>query len=134
MKYAFDMQGTLVSGDLKEPNTPIIELARALVAAGHEVYIVSAANEAARRDTSHVNVLRDLCARFAISNHGIFPAYFQHDPEEGRTARVGAAKTEVMRSIGADILFDDIPEIVEIVRAFDLIAIQVQGLHGKVSA
>ena len=124
MKYAFDMQGTLVSGDLEHPKPLMIALVRALVAAGHEVYIISACNQE-NRTVSPLNVLRNLCVRFSIPNHGIFLAYHEYGAEEGRTERAAQAKIDVMQIHDIRILFDDLPSIVEAVKRAGLEAVQV---------
>lgn len=122
--YGFDMQGTFVTGDLSRPRLEIIEIARALVAAGNIVYVISSAN-IANQQLKPLEVVRDLVARFKIPCHGVYLGYFEHAPEEGRVYRAGRAKAAKMRELGIGTFFDDLPDIVRAIRDAGLVAIHV---------
>lgn len=122
--YGFDMQGTLVTGDLSKPRPEIIEIARALVASGNVVYVVSSAN-IANQQLKPLEVVRDLVARFRIPTHGVYLGYFEHGEEEGRVYRAGQAKAAKMRELGIGTFFDDLPDICRAIKDAGLSAIQV---------
>lgn len=122
--YGFDMQGTLVSGDLSRPREEIIEIARSLILSGNAVYIVSSAN-IANQTLKPLEVVRDLCAQFKIPSHGVYLAYFEHGESDGRVYRAGQSKAAKMKELRIGTFFDDLPEIVQAIRDELLIAVQV---------
>lgn len=91
--YAFDFHQTLWANGLG-PNRPMLQLAKDLLEAGHDVHIIShAANEHTIRNTRQR--VRELGVRFTSVNVGVY----------------GVDKHRIMREVGAQILIDDTPEV-----------------------
>lgn len=123
MLVAFDCQGVLIDdGDTPEvletrtKGKLMPEFVRMMVDSGATVVCISAVPEASEAKGYEV-----LCKLLrGIPLHGIYPAFI---PPGATLQQVGAAKAEVMKAIGAAVLFDDIPEVCEAVRAAGLLAI-----------
>lgn len=124
MRIAFDCQGVLIADG---PTPAILEtrtrglimpqLVELLVKGGAEVHCISAAP--ANHPTAY-SALCQLLGQHRIPVHGIWPVF--HGPNA--TPRdIGHLKADKMQELGCEILFDDIPDICEVVRSRGLIAI-----------
>ena len=105
MKYAFDWGGTLSN------NPELQEIARLLLAAGHEVYVISVAWPHEKREEHLAEQPLKFTAVRVITETG--------------ATRHGQEKVRIMRELGCRVIFDDNPEVIEWARAAGFLALKV---------
>jgi hypothetical protein len=103
--YAFDWGGTL------NENPELMEVAKVLLEAGHEVHIISVAwardNRAER-----------------LANHPI-PFTKVHVIIETGSTQHGVEKVKIMKDIGCRIIFDDNADVIKHAKAAGFVALKV---------
>ena len=105
MKIAFDFGGVI-------NETPELqELAKSLLIAGNEVFIISIAFETENRE--------EMVRKLGIPFSGIFVVL-----EDGKINH-GEEKLKIMKEIGCNIIFDDNVEVINVVRKAGMIGLHV---------
>ena len=110
MTIAFDLGKTLST------HPTLRAVARGLLSIGCSVHVISAIY---RKDEIEA---RKLISSWHIPFTGIHFVY--QDGQPSTAEHIGGAKAAVMRSIGAQVLFDDNPKVVDEIRSL--------GLHAEV--
>lgn len=121
MKYAIDYGGVLQTHEW------VREMAKALLAAGHEVYCITAVPNHWKGTGRREKEVADLGIPFT----GVHLTY--HDTVDGsdhvvtqeQAYQAGKEKAKVMKQLGVEVLFDDVPPIIVAVREEGLIGVHI---------
>lgn len=113
MKYAFDWDGVL------NCNPELVEIARSLLKAGHEVYVISIAWLHDKRE--------EVITKFSIENNILFTKIYVIN--ETGSLFPGIEKVKIMREIGCRVIFDDTPDVIQHAKNAGFLALKVPYLN-----